>query len=215
MSVIMRIMSDRFSNNPWIIAVVGGAFAIVLGAWLLEWHWADVELVFSGIAAGVTKARDWFAAPATIPHWLLLLIVGSIVLLVRADRRQARAHDRLRRRLHGHAKSRFHAPNVPLQSIKHAPSELTVGFNPTPGQLAILNRTEETGNRLFEKDAFRVLKRIDATATRDDASRALRDLIAGGALGYLDDDDDPKKHHYVLTYAGHDYVDTIRKSRRI
>lgn len=201
---------------------IAAAGAVVGGWLLLKWPTAAALIEPPWVALRVTVGStvDWFRAPTSVPRWLLLLIVVSLALLVRAVRRQRRDIDLVSAGFRDHVYRR-HAPSLPEPPTEPEPDSVAEGFSPTPGQLALLRRASKAGGRMYVpfKEAIALLKAIDPDAVHDDAYRALSDLHAANAVRFAESNFPPGETHptngFRLTQGGRVYLRGLNESRRI
>jgi hypothetical protein len=205
----------RVLNNQWLITIAGTAIGTVFATWFLAWHWPEVKAFFGTTAgalpAALQGARGWLEALGSVPRWLLLLILGSVVLLARTARRHGKRLGDVERMFFSHIGER-HAPPLPLPAPEPEPEKVVDGFAPTPGQLALIQRSGWYANKVAFKDARRVLEGIDPTATWDDATRALKILKEAGAVTLYGPNG---TDGYALTSAGHKFMDELKERKRI
>jgi hypothetical protein len=208
---MVRRMWKYVSNN----ALLAGLVVLFVSTLLGVWRWSDLKAFFGtaagALAAALQGARGWLEAPTSVPRWLLLLILVSIVLLARMGGRHGKRLSDVERMFFGHIGER-HALPLPEPPREPDPEKVVEGFAPTPGQLALLQKSGWYAHKVAFKDARRVLEGIDPTATWDDATRALKILKEAGAVTLYGPNG---TDGYALTSAGHRFMDALKERKRI
>ncbi len=208
-----RIKAVCHDPGMWSAAVAGVLAGAILGVVALIW--AVRAVIVSGVSGAIGRAGadlstgwGWFAGLASIPHWLLILILVCIALLVHTSRR------------HGATLSRVEEQLLdilyPGPELEPEPEKVVDSFAPTPGQLALLELGYRAG--IFQQVPFkyarRALKRIDRSAKWDDAVLALKELKAAGTVTFVNDrfgNGENGTLGYKLTRVGGEYMEKCKK----
>lgn len=186
--------------------------------------WAVRAVIVSGVAGAAARATDglhacwnWLEVRTPVPQWLLLLIIIALVQLVRVLLRYGKRLGNIENSYWHHVMDR-HVPPLPSPPPEPEPDQVASGFNPTPGQRALLERAGWYGRKVDFKHARRALEAIDGAATWDDTVRALKVLKVAGAVRFFDDafgNGINGTLGYALTRAGDQYLQGLRESKRI
>ena len=206
-------------HDPVWSKVIAGA---ILG--VAAFIWAVRAVIASGVsgaadraAAGLHACWRWLEVSAPVPQWLLLLMLVSIVQLVRVVRRHGKRLDNVEYGFRHHQMDR-HVPPLPPVPPEPEPEHVAEGFKPTPGQRALIERgAGHSGRKVEFKDAQRVLRGIDPSATWDETVHALKTLKGAGAVKFFDDGLGNGCNGglgYALTGAGHRYLRDLKESKR-